>query len=129
MMKKVLAMSILLVGLMANATNGDPNPSMEIKSLNTNRFSLVVDQLKDNTTVQIKDSQGDVIHKEALVKGNSYKKSYDISMLPEGVYYIKVVDATFTKIYSLVKESDKLVLKADFASTNIDDKILAVLVN
>ncbi|MFC2128051.1 hypothetical protein ACFLRU_06710 [Bacteroidota bacterium] len=113
-MKRVLVMSILLAGLLVNAKNTDPNPAVEIKSLNSERFMLLVDDLQSNTLIQIKDDFGVVLYSEKLKSGKDYKKAYDISSFPEGVYYVKLVNTKYSKVYSVKKEAESLDVKIDF---------------
>lgn len=120
-------MSMLLVGLVVNAKNTDPNPAVEIKSLNSERFMLLVNDLQSSTLIQIKDVLGDVIYTEKLKKGKAYKRAYDLSSFPLGTYYIKLVDNKYSKIYSLKKEEDSMVVKIDFSSPKIEKRILAIL--
>lgn len=126
-MRRVLAMSILLVGLIVNAKNVGPNPAMEIKSLSSERFMLMVDDLKSNTLIQIKDVSGTVIYSENLQSGKKYKKAYDLSNFPKGVYYLKVIDNKYSRVYSVRKEEDTLKVKIDFESPKIEKRILAIL--
>lgn len=126
-MKRVLVMSILLVGLIVNAKNVDPNPTMEIKSLNSERFMLLVDDLKSNTLIQIKDVSGVLIYSENLERGKRYKKAYDLSNFPKGMYYLKVIDSKYSKIYSVKKTEKFLAVEIDFSSPKIEKRILAIL--
>jgi hypothetical protein len=127
--RKVVVMSILLVGLMTYAENGDPKPAMEVKSINTESFLLSVKEVKSRTSIQIKDIYGELIYTEKMEVGKRYRKIYDISSLPVGTYYLKIVDKEYSKIYSLVKNDDTLVVNIDFSSARIDANMLATLMN
>ena len=122
-------MSILLVGLVANAENVDPKPVMEVTSVNADRFVVFVEELEGTTFIQIKDDYGVSIYSEKIKSGTTYKKMYDLSTIPNGTYYLKIVDDSNSRIYSIVKKYDRLVVKVDFDSPKIDKKVLAILMD
>jgi len=127
--KKLMVMSILLVGLVANAENVDPKPVMEVTSVNADRFVVFVEELEGTTFIQIKDDYGVSIYSEKIKSGTTYKKMYDLSTIPNGTYYLKIVDDSNSRIYSIVKKYDRLVVKVDFDSPKIDKKVLAILMD
>lgn len=127
--KKLMAMSILLVGLVANAENVDPKPVMEVTSVNADRFVVFVEELEGTTFIQIKDDYGVSMYSEKVKSGTTYKKMYDLSTIPNGTYYLKIVDDSNSRIYSIVKKYDRLVVKVDFDSPKIEKKVLAILMD
>lgn len=127
--KKLMAMSILLVGLVANAENVDPKPVMEVTSVNADRFVVFVEELEGTTFIQIKDDYGVSMYSEKVKRGTAYKKMYDLSTIPNGTYYLKIVDDSNSRIYSIVKKYDRLVVKVDFDSPKIEKKVLAILMD
>ena len=127
--KKLMAMSILLVGLVANAENVDPRPVMEVTSVNADRFVVFVKELEGTTFIQIKDDMGVSMYREKVKSGTAYKKMYDLSTIPNGTYYLKIVDDSHSTIYSIVKKSDRLEVKVDFDSPKIDKKVLTILMD
>ena len=124
-----MVMSILLVGLVANAENVDPKPVMEVTSVNADRFVVFVEELEGTTFIQIKDDYGVSMYSEKIKSGTTYKKMYDLSTIPNGTYYLKIVDDSNSRIYSIVKKYDRLVVKVDFDSPKIDKKVLAILMD
>lgn len=127
--RRVMGMSILLVGLMTYAGNVDPKPGMGVKSIDTERILLYAKEVKSTTSVQIKDAYGVVIYTDKVEVGDRYRKIYDIASLPVGTYYLKIIDAEYSKVYSVVKDYGDLLVKVDFSSPRIDDKMLAILMN
>jgi hypothetical protein len=47
---------------------------------------------------------------EVLPKGYVYRKTYDISDLPEETYYVKISDLSSVKEFAVLKDSVKLIL-------------------
>ena len=127
--KRIMGMSILLVGLMTYAENGDPKPEMEVTSVSAERFLLVVKEVKSKTSMQLKDSEGTVIYSEKMESGKSFRKVYDLSELPSGTYYLKIIDEEYSRVYSVVKNYKKLEVAVDFSSPRINQKMLAILMN
>ena len=127
--KKLMAMSIVLMGLVATAENVDPKPVMKITSVNADRFVVFVEELETTAFIQIKDNMGVSMYRETLKSGMVYKKMYDLSTIPNGTYYLKIVDDSFNRIYSIVKKSDRLVVKVDFDAPKIDNKLLPILMD
>jgi hypothetical protein len=128
-MKKLMAMSMLLVSLVANAENENPKPVMEVTSVNTERFVVFVEELKGTMFIQIKDDMGVSMYREKVKSGTTYKKMYDLSTIPNGTYYLKIVDDSNNRIYSILKKSNRLVVKVDFDAPKIDKKVLAILMD
>jgi hypothetical protein len=126
--RRVLVMSILLVGLITYAENGDPKPAMEVKSINTERFLLSVKEVKSTTSIQLIDVYGYIIYTEKPCVGMKYRKIYDIANLPVGKYYLKITDKEYSKKYSLVKNNDKLIVNIDFSSQRSENKMVATLI-
>lgn len=127
--KRVMGMSILLVGLMTYAENGDPKPVMEVMSVNGEKFVLILNEVKSETSLIIKDQYGFVFYMDQLEARDKIKKTYNISSLPEGSYVIQVLDDEFSKTYTMSKTNNDIVVKIDFSSQGMDDSILAVLMN
>lgn len=126
-MKKVLVMSVFLASLMVGAKNIDPKPAMEIKSLNSGMIALYVAASQSNTMVIVKDVHGEILHKEKLSKGKGYKKKYDISQLPSGDYYFKIVSKESTKVYLFNRNEFTLVLDESNTDLRIKRRALAAL--
>ncbi|WP_139957559.1 hypothetical protein [Flavicella sediminum] len=103
----LLVILLLVLGNQAKAT---PSPSVSAKTINSKVFSLYVKTLDDNSNVEIKDEEGKVIFKEVLKKGYIYRKTYDISGLAVGTYYVEVKDKESTKIFSIIRDEIKLVI-------------------
>ncbi|WP_152286859.1 hypothetical protein [Flavicella marina] len=128
-MKRTIRMCILLVGLMTYAENGDPKPAMEVTSVNEDSFLLVMSQVEKEMSLVIKDQYGFVLYLDQIEAGGKYKKTYNISSLPDGTYYIQVLDDDFSTTYAMAKEADSMVIKVDFSTPLIEETMLAILMN
>jgi hypothetical protein len=103
-LKNLFYVSLLLISFSANAFSGDPSPSVSMKMTHTKRFSLYVKTLFTDTVVTIKNIEGTLIFTENLKKGYVYRKTFDISDLPETTYLVSVKDAESIKVYSVTKD-------------------------
>lgn len=107
---KKLVFILLTIGMtFTGVANTTPTPSVELKSVNAKRFSLYVKTLYGETSVTIKDDSGKLIFTEKLKKGYIYRKTFDISDLPEVTYIVNVKDGESSKTYSITKEKIILV--------------------
>jgi hypothetical protein len=125
--RTVMVMSILLVGLMTYAENGDPKPAMVVKTVNTENFVLFVEEVQSEALLVIKDAYGFVIYYEVMARGKGFRKIYNISNFPSGTYYIQVLDNENSWVYSMVKAYKILLVKVDFTSQKNDAKLFAIL--
>lgn len=125
--KRVLVMSIFLAGIIVNAKNIDPKPAMEITSINSENLQLHISTFQSNTKITIKDMRGVELHSENLLKGKNYRKTYDISQLPVGDYYMKIMDEESTKVYLFNRNEVKLILDEKNDSLKIQLEALAIL--
>lgn len=87
-----------------------PAPSIALKKVNAKAFRLYVKTLDDQATVEIKNQSGKIVLIEVLPKGYVYRKTYDISDLPEETYYVKISDLSSVKEFAVLKDSVKLIL-------------------
>lgn len=87
-----------------------PAPSIALKKVNAKAFRLYVKTLDDEATVEIKNQSGKIVLIEVLPKGYVYRKTYDISDLPEETYYVKISDLSSVKEFAVLKDSVKLIL-------------------
>ena len=102
--KTMLVWSVLMIGVLGNASNDNPIKTAKMELKDSETFVLYVQTYSGDVQVQIKDLQGVVLYKERLRQGHSYKKTYDISELPKSSYYVNVSDLNSIRLY-LVKGS------------------------
>ncbi len=118
---------MLLGFVTVNASNVTPTPEVVVTSLDAEKFSLLVENQKSNSKIQIKDSRGVVLYTSVIKKGEKSKKIYDLSMLPKGTYYLKVVNRVRTKIYSVSDTNIKLVINSHNSTLKMQKEALAIL--
>lgn len=127
--RRVIAMSILLVGLMVNAKNEDPKPFMVVESVNADRFVLSMKEVSTQTSLIIKDEYGFVIYMEQLEKSTNFRKVYSISNLPKGTYFIEIMYEADSKVYSLIKGNSDIVVKLDLPIITENHSMLAAAID
>ena len=127
--KRIMGMSILLVGLMTYAVNGDPKPAMEVTSVNKDSFALTINKVDNDMSLIIKDQYGFVFYLGQIESGSNYKKTYNISSLPKGTYIIQVLDDNFSEVYRMSKTDNSMVIKIDFSSPIMNESMLALSMN
>ena len=87
-----------------------PEPAVAIKKVNAKAFRLYVKTLDNPATVEIKNQVGEVVLTEVLLKGYIYRKTYDISDLPNEIFYVKVSDPTSTKEFAVFNDRVELLV-------------------
>lgn len=127
--RKVVVMSFLLMGIISKANNVGPKPVMVVRTLNAERFKLFVPQVLKPAFLEIVDQNGEMMHCETMKSGKYFSKVYDMSILPEGLYYLKIDDGNYSSIYTVEKTYDRISVAITYSAPNIDNKTLALLMN
>lgn len=125
--RTVIVMSILLVGVLVNAKNVDPKPAMKVQSVNAEKFTFSMKEVKHEALLLIKDVYGFVIYFEDMKAGTKLQKTYNISSLPAGTYYLEIIADGYSKEYLVKKAYNELLVEMDIPTYNINEKMLAVL--
>ena len=97
-MKKIFKISLVMVGLIStlNANAENPKLLLDLKKANGKKVSLTLKEMK-KVKLSIYDGNNDVIFDEN-VNGANLARTYDLSSLPEGDYFIKAQsDAKISK--------------------------------
>ncbi|MEI6865359.1 hypothetical protein [Flavicella sp.] len=117
-MKKLFrGFTVVLVVLMSSsivkAGNNYSIPSLSFKEGNQNTIILKVSALNNAIQVVLQNNEGSLLFTETLEKGYSYRKKYDISDFNDGVYFMKVVEATDVKFFKIVKGEENKISEVD----------------
>lgn len=106
--KCLFLLGFLLSFSTLQASQTIPTPSVKIKTVNETRFNLYLTTLLNDVELEITDSSKKIIYKETLKKGYAYKKTFDITNLPNEAYYVKIKGVTYVKEFSVSKEQINL---------------------
>jgi len=115
MKKTILAVAVLLSVSVANITKAEDkvkeNASIELVSTGELKFKLTLDNVKERSTVTIKDYSGEIVYVSSLPKAESYSKVFDLSNLADGNYSFVVNNGgeTSTKPFSISTETKRQV--------------------
>ncbi len=91
-MKKLILSVAVLVGVSAaNLSVAGENvannaTAIELISSNDLKFKLTLDQVKERSSLVIKDNDGVVVYSTAIPKSEKYSKIFDLSNLLDGNY-------------------------------------------
>ena len=111
-LKASIVVSMLFLGMVATASNGNPKPALVVKSVDSEKFVVTIDTSAGDVEIEFKDNYGTELYSDALVKGFVYKKTYVLYELPEGLYYMKIKNSKTTKVYKVQDGKVELVVSA-----------------
>ncbi len=100
-----LAVIMTSTGVVLAAEGSDANVSVrQIKSEQKKAVIRVTNLAEGSTAIlRIKDTQGHVLHREAIRQSDAYMKKYDFSSLPSGEYMVELrtEEGTITESFDL----------------------------
>ena len=115
-MKKIFKISLVMVGLIStlNANAENPKLVLDLKKVNGKKVSLTLKEMK-KVKLSIYDGNNDLIFNEN-VNGPNLARTYDLSSLPEGDYFIKAQsDAKISKYKIEVKGKNEFLTSESFS--------------
>jgi len=98
------------MSLTTMAHNAEGLPKKEVRKVTRVNFENV----KEGSTLTIKDVKGIVLYKEAIDQTGKYSKGFDLTTLPNGDYYFELnSDLTIEIVPFTVGESEAVFKKED----------------
>ena len=110
LVKMTTVVSILFLGWMSNASNVNPKPTHHVLAVDEEKFIVTVDASSGDVNIVLKDIYGVSVYSAHLEQGYVYKKTYVLTELPAGVYYMRIKDKDFTKVYEVDRGAINLVV-------------------
>jgi len=92
-MKKVMLSGMIVLLLSANAIAFEDS----LKVNDTKSFNLVLNNVSSTTQITLKDARNTILFKESVNKGEDFKKTFNMELLPAGNYKVEIEDATRIK--------------------------------
>ncbi|QRR01805.1 hypothetical protein [Dyadobacter sandarakinus] len=116
-MKKAILTIAVLVGVsVANLTiaadkNKENTASLELVSSSELKFKLTLDNVKEKSSLTIKDFNGEIVYITSLPKSENYSKVFDLSNLADGNYSFIINNGSevSTKPFSISTETKRQV--------------------
>ena len=117
-MKKLILSVAVLVGVSAAnlSVAGDKvankaTTAIELVSSSDLKFKLTLENVKERSSLVIKDSDGSVVYSTSLPKSENYTKIFDLSNLLDGNYSFVVNNGSevTTKPFAIATETKRLV--------------------
>ena len=134
-MKKLIKKGLLSVALLAAvAVNASNKLNVEVASDNSKMLSISLEEVVSGETVYIEDYRGQVLYSENLEASKAYNKVFNLSSLPDGMYFIGSKEDEKIQVtpilveesgVSLVTESTKTYLAPE---VTIEEDVLRVMV-
>jgi hypothetical protein len=117
MKKTFLAIAVLVGVSTANFSVAadkakENNASIELVSTGELKFKLTLDNVKERSTLTIKDFSGDTVYSTSLPKSENYTKIFDLSNLADGNYTFVINNGSevSTKPFSISTETKRQVV-------------------
>jgi hypothetical protein len=91
MKKTILTLAVLMGVSAANLSIAadkvkENNSAIELVSKGELKFKLTLDNVKEKSSLVIKDFSGDIVYSTSLPKSENYSKIFDLSNLADGQY-------------------------------------------
>lgn len=129
-MKRIIKNSLLVVVFLTTMF-GYANEAFILTKLRDNKTTmLTLLEVKEGSSLLIKDKSGVVLYRERIKRSGIYTKGFDFSSLPEGNYFFEL-DHDFEIQFKVIKSVKSKSLKTSKSKrTNIDieveDRILSL---
>jgi hypothetical protein len=72
-------------------------------------FNLVLSEVSNQTQITFKDKRNNILYSNTIESGESYAKTFNLELLPEGEYIVEIEDEIRTKQMTLVVSSADIV--------------------
>ena len=98
--KRALIAMVMMAGLNLMANPTPPTNRLVFKTIDASTFIMYINTYGSAVKVIFKDKDGVFLGSDRIKKGKRYKKTYDLSYVPEDMYYVKLIDDKSTKVYT-----------------------------
>ncbi|GAA3571075.1 T9SS type A sorting domain-containing protein [Snuella lapsa] len=119
-MKNVIKNSkkgILTVSLLTSMLSfANEAPSLFIKNT-IEKTIITLNNLKEGNQISIKDANGIIMFKESIQETGTYTKGFDLTSLPNGMYFFEVEKGFEIKIIPFVVESNNVTFEKENSTT------------
>lgn len=106
----------------ASANSIESTETLRVRTIDMDHVSVASMSIEEKTKIQIKDDKGVVLYTEELEVGKIYRKKLDMTELPSGVYYLKILDDKKATVYKVEKGNNSLEVDKKFESPTIDQQ-------
>ena len=108
--KKLMMALAMLLSTSSFAASGE-GVVMEVTGSNT--FKLILSDLREGLTVQLKDQYGYTLHQETIQSVATYGKQFNLSELPNGQYFVELNYTTKVEVYPLTISNGQVNVKTN----------------
>ncbi len=89
-MKKLVSISLVLVAMLASQL-GYSNEYVFVTTNPSDKVAEVTfEKVEKGFTLTLKDNRSEVLYTETMEQSGSYSKRFDLTLLPDGVYYFEL---------------------------------------
>lgn len=89
-MKKLTRKGLIIIAVLVSSLGYAHDLREPVKEKEPKVANLNLDMVKQGSMLFIKDLQGLVLYKEAIVSSGSYSKGFDLTSLPNGDYFFEL---------------------------------------
>jgi hypothetical protein len=97
-LKKVMLVAMIVLFTSLNAVAFEDS----LKVNETKSFDLVLSEVSNSTTITLKDRRNNILYSQSIEKGESFAKTFNLELLPEGDYTVEIENAIKVKAMNLV---------------------------
>jgi len=113
-MKKLLVISLVLAAMTASSVGYSAEDAFSSNEPTGKVTSVTLQYVEQGSTLVLKDRKDAVLYTETIEKSGTYSKGFDLSNLPDGVYYFEFETKDTIKVMPFrVAQSDVTFLKEE----------------
>ena len=116
-MKKLTKKSLFVLGLFVSMLTYANSEIETIKEKEPNVTNISFKKLKQGSKLSIKDINGIVLYKEAIIKKGDYSKGFDLTSLPNGDYFFELDTEFKVMIIPFNVVSNQVAFKKELKTT------------
>lgn len=89
-MKKLVSISLVLVAMLASMV-GYSNEYVFVTNNPSDKVTEVTfEKVEKGSTLTLKDDRNEILYTEMMEQSGSYSKGFDLTLLPNGIYYFEL---------------------------------------
>ncbi len=89
-MKTLIKKSLVLVIILTSMVSYSNELGITSDNKNANVTEFTLNDVKEGSTLYIKDSDGSILYNETIGKSGTFSKNFDLTNLPDANYYFEV---------------------------------------
>lgn len=99
---------LLLTGMIAKASDG-----FNVRVTENQNLLVEMDRVEEGTILFLQDNDGNILYKDSIMLNESFRKVFNLEIIPRGTYFLNVEKENRILSTVLVKNSEGISIKED----------------